>query len=403
MQKVNERSVILLVMLLQFVFLTTTMMIMPMGPDLTLAIGLNPSDIGYLNGAATLAAAFTGILLAPYLDKFDRKKLLIIFCLGKAVTTILCLFAWDTTSLMTILVVSALFGGPAGAVMLSVIMDIVPPEQRGKAMGMVSSSFAIAAIIGIPSTLELSRLFGWTVPFIVTGGLATVLTLFVACRLPKMNAHLDKRENSVHLSKMISRPEIVIALMLVCSHMLGHFLIVPNIASFFVFNLNYPREELGLLYLVGGISSIVLLQITGRLLDKGIALVLSTVLTLIIVTSIYSGFVSLGAMPALLTFTLFMAATSARNSTTMAIVSQIPAPQERAGFMSFYTTFGNISAGIAGFISAKLLSSSDSGALNGMGEVGSIAIALLLIHPILIFFILKRMGKKELSRRVNLA
>jgi len=403
MKKINERSIILLIMVLQFIFLTTTMMIMPMGPDLTKAIGLNPADIGYLNGAATLAAAITGILLAPILDKFDRKKLLITFCLGKAVTTILCLFAWDTSSLMTILVVSALFGGPAGAVMLSVIMDIVPPEQRGKAMGMVSSSFAIAAIIGIPSMLELSRWFGWTVPFIVTGSLAVILTLLVTSRLPAMTAHLNNKRPPMQLREMISRPEIMIALILVCSHMMGHFLIVPNIASFFIFNLDYPREELGLLYLVGGIASIVLLQITGRLLDKGLALLLSLVLTLVIVATIYGGFVSSGVIPALLVFTLFMAATSARNSTTMAVISQLPAPHERAGFMSFYTTIGNISAGLAGFISAQLLSSTSTGTLSGMGQVGSIAMILMLIHPVLIFIMLKRLGNSGIPQRPKLA
>ncbi|TQV87112.1 MFS transporter [Aliikangiella coralliicola] len=390
MREANTRGVIILIMLLQFVFLTTTMMIMPLGPELAESIAMDPADIGYLNGFATLAAAIAGIMLAPILDRYDRRKLLLIACLGKAITTLLCAVAWDTQSLIFILIISALFGGPAGAVMLSVIMDLIPPQQRGKAMAMVSSAFSLSAIIGIPTMLQLASWKNWTLPFLTTGVLGATLCLVAVSQLPKMTEHINREKPKLDLKKLLSKPEIVMALALVSCHMLGHFMIVPNIATFFVFNLDYPKDSLGLLYLVGGIASLITLQLTGRILDKGFPMMLASTLTAIIIFSIIAGFIAPGLIPVMLVFALFMAATSARNSSTMAVVSKIPAPHERAGFMSFYTTVGNISAGLAGFVSAQILSVDTTNEIQGMPQLAGLAVILMSLHPVILFLLLRR-------------
>ena len=53
------------------------MMIMPLGPDFVRELDMPADRIGYLAGAATLAAALGSALSAAWLDRFERKPVLL--------------------------------------------------------------------------------------------------------------------------------------------------------------------------------------------------------------------------------------------------------------------------------------------------------------------------------------
>ena len=59
---------------------------------------------------------------------------------------------WATLKAAALSVVLAgIFGGPASALSLAIIADVIPPHRRGKAMGTVMGSFALASILGLPA------------------------------------------------------------------------------------------------------------------------------------------------------------------------------------------------------------------------------------------------------------
>jgi hypothetical protein len=41
------------------------MMVMPLGPDLVISLGMQPEQTGYFSGGATLGAALMGLIAAP--------------------------------------------------------------------------------------------------------------------------------------------------------------------------------------------------------------------------------------------------------------------------------------------------------------------------------------------------
>ena len=74
----TEGRVIALVTLLQFINIMDFMMVMPLGPDFALALGMDVSNVGIVAGAYTLMAAVVALFGAQYLDRFDRRPALLI-------------------------------------------------------------------------------------------------------------------------------------------------------------------------------------------------------------------------------------------------------------------------------------------------------------------------------------
>lgn len=52
-----------------------------------------------------------------------------------------------------------------GAMVFSIVGDIIPEYRRGAATGTVMSAFSLAAVVGLPIGLFLSNFSDWRAPF----------------------------------------------------------------------------------------------------------------------------------------------------------------------------------------------------------------------------------------------
>src|SRR5690606_1735584 len=98
-------------------------------------------------------------------------------------------------------------------------------------------------------------LFNFRAPFFAVAALGLLVTLAARVMLPELRAHLDRPREKTGRGGSLLSPSSLLCLGGMGIVMLGVFSIVPNIATFVEFNLGYPRELLGTLYLVGGIAS----------------------------------------------------------------------------------------------------------------------------------------------------
>jgi len=147
-------------------------------------------------------------------------------------------------------------------------------------------------------------------------------------------------------------PMFMIALSAVAISMFGHFLFVPNLSIFFQFNLGFPREQIGLLYLFGGIFSIVTIRLCGQLSDKGMVLQVLIVTSLVIVLTIYMGFIQKPEFSVYLIFILFMAASSSRTASVTTVRSRVPLPHQRVAYMTYQGALSGIVASMASIVSS---------------------------------------------------
>lgn len=387
MRSLSERNLLLLIAAVQFINILDFMMVMPMGPDFAKALGIPVSELGIIGGSYTAAAAFSGFLGVFFLDRMDRRTALLVALAGLVVSTAAGAAAQGLPSLVAARIAAGLFGGPATSVSQAIVADVIPPERRGKAMGVVMSAFSVASVLGVPLGLELSRLAGWHAPFLFVAGLGLLVFVGALGLLPSMRGHLSEGPRRAPVPwKMLTDPLPATALLATALMTSGVFLLVPNLSAYLQFNLGYPRERLGLLYLIGGTLGFVANGVIGRLVDRHGAVPVVAFGTALHVAVLWTGMIRpVEALPVLLIFVGFMLSGSFRMLPMSALSSRVPPPSERAGFMSFQSVVQHLASAIGAVVSSRLLIAEGSGRLLHFPLVATISAVLASLIPLLLW------------------
>lgn len=394
----SERTIIFVVGAVQFVNILDFMMVMPLGPDFAKELGIPLSALGYIGGSYTAAAAVSGVLGSLILDRFDRRTALFFSMLGLAIGTFAGAGARGLATLMAARVIAGLFGGPATSVAYAVIADVVPEERRGRAMGAVMGAFAAASVLGVPAGLELSRLFGWRSPFLAVGAVGLLLAFFGRWKLPSLRGHVDAvaREGQAGFDELLRGRGVLLSYLLTALTMGSTFIIVPNISAYLQMNLAYPRDRLGVLYMVGGVVNFAATRWVGWLVDRYGAARMATLGCLFVSLVVYAGFVVMPPMlPVMLIFVGFMGAMAFRNVSYNTLTSKVPTPRIRARFMSIQSAVQHIAAAVGAFLSAHMLHELPDKTLSGIPATAWTSISLMLVLPFVFLALERRVRPPE--------
>lgn len=395
---VSERKVLAVLALVQFVNVLDFMMVMPLGPDFAAALHIPSSNLGLIAGSYTAAAAVSGLAGMLFLDRFDRRVALLLALAGLVVGTLAGGLATGLGTLMAARVVAGLFGGPASALALAIIADVVPPARRGQALGAVMGAFSVASVLGVPAGLELAHRGDWRTPFFAVAGLGAVVAFAAASLLPALTLHLRAAELSPPLGalQVVRRPVVLLAMAANLVTMLSVFVIVPNIATYLQFNLDYPRARLGVLYLVGGVFSFFTMRIAGRLADRFGPSLIVAFGTALFIAAVLAGFAfERSLVPVMVVFVSFMVAGAFRMVPMNALATRVPRPTERAAYMSVQSTVQHVGAAIGAAASAAILVEQPGGRLSHMREVAWISAALGVALPLLLWAVERRVRAAE--------
>lgn len=331
-----------LALLVNMLSMGSMMMVMPLGPDLVISLGMLPEQTGYFSGGATLGAALMGLIAAPWLDRVNRKPALLVLLTLRFLLLMACALVQNSQQLLVLFVLSGCVAGPLAAILMAAVLDLVPPAERGRRLAYVGMAFSLAAILVVPIALVLAQWFGWQSPFLLFGVCGLLLALLCATLLPSLP--VSRAPHGSGLRQLLASPLCQGALFILCLQMFGHFLLIPHFANYFQFNLAFPREQIAALYLCGGLASMATMRLCGSWIDQGRAQAAILITSLLLALITLLGFAMPVGVPVYLLFTLFMALSSARSSTTLAITASIPAPHQRAAFMSFQGTVTNVAA-----------------------------------------------------------
>jgi len=399
--KSNERAIVLTVAAVQFVNILDFMIVMPLGPDFAAALGIPVSHLGVIGGSYTAAAAIAGIAGSFFLDRFDRRTALIACLAGLTCGTTLCSAAAGLWSLSGARVLAGCFGGPATSISISIIADVVPPERRGRAMGIVMSAFSVASVLGVPAGLELARIGSWRLPFIAVAGLGAAAMLLAWWLLPPLRDHTREAGAPAGWAgtrEMLRQPPVIFSFMLAFATMMGAFILVPNLAAYMMGNLGFPRERLGLLYLAGGALSFLAMQACGPVIDRiGAFKVASAGIGLLLLV-LYTGFVSyVPGLPVSVIFVAYMLAMSVRNVAYNTLTSRVPRPKERARFLSLRSAVQHMAAATGAFLSARMLRELPGGALDGIPRISQVSMTLIATLPFLFWIVERHVTAQERS------
>lgn len=392
---ISERAALLVLASVHFVNILDFMMVMPMGPDFARALGVPMNHLGIIGGAYTASATVVGIAGSILLDKWERRSALTMSVLGLGLATMSGALASGTMSLVCARVAAGAFGGIAATLCFSIVADIVPEERRGRATALVASGFSLSSILGVPAGLELARRGGWRAPFLVVGVIALILAVAARLLLPKLRAHLDAKEKPAPLP-IDARMGLSFAA-LGCA-ILGNFLLVPNLSAYLQLNMGFPREYMGLLYLIGGLGSLGTMRLSGVWTDRAGALRPVFIATILVsLTLTFGAVLQPPWLPSAVFFAVFMSCNAARWVALNALASRVPPPSARGRFLSAQSAFSHAACAIAAFASAAFLSEDPSGKLVGMPALAATAAVLGLGVPVAVWRLEKLLPSRRLA------
>ena len=382
-----ERRVILLVALVQLINVLDFVMVMPLGQDFARALDIPESRLGLVGGSYTLSAAFAGLLSARFLDRFDRRRALTVAMLGLVTATAAGGLAQGLGSLMAARVVAGAFGGPATSLALAIVADVVPVERRGRALGVVMAAFSVASVIGIPAGLAAAQAGSWRTPFFALAGLGLAVTLFATTMLPSLRLHLaGDRTSRTPTAVLLRRPAIQMALGATAAMTFSVFMIVPYVRSFLENNYLYPTDRIMYLYLVGGIASFVVVRLTGRAVDRLGSSPVALAGTALISACLLIGFLPAHpVVPVMVVFTAFMCTASLRGVPLSTLTSRLPAPHERAQYMSLQSAVQHLASATGAILASQILATGEGGRLDHMDVLVYLAVGCGALMPFLLW------------------
>lgn len=376
-QEKNQKETLILYILaaIMFTVILDFMIVMPLGPQLMTVWSIGASEFGLIVSAYTFSAGVTGLLAAFFIDRFDRKNLTLFLYIGFTIGTLLCAVSTSHVFMIVARIITGAFGGVLGAVVFSIIGDIVPYSRRGAAMGIVMTAFSAASVAGVPFGLFLASLYGWHSPFFLLVGLCVLLSVFIYFVLPNLKSHLEHHV-VVHpfetIKVVFTNKNHLWAFSLMLILMLSGFSVIPYIATYMSKNVGVSAQELSLVYLFGGLATIFSSRIFGKLADKYGKLKVFTANTILCSIPIIGitnwPVTSIWMMLPMSTF--FFIVLNGRMVPAMAMISASASPKIRGSFMSFNSSVQQISSGIASLVAGLIIGSTISGELTNYWIVG---------------------------------
>jgi predicted MFS family arabinose efflux permease len=379
---ISERKLVFLIGAGQFINTLDFSMVLPLGPDFGKALGIPVSKLGMVSASYIVAEVAAGIAGAFFLDRFDRRRALAVALTGLVVGTAACGLATGFVSLVAARMLAGLFGGIGETLAFTILSDAVAPERRGRAMGAIQSSFAVASVLGVPAGLELARLGGWRAPFFTLAALGALVTAAAMSMLPPQRAHLSTQPTPFR--EMLRQPLVRLALTAAAIGTIAHYTLVPNLSAFVQFNRGYPRDRLGLIYLIGGAFIFGTMRLAGWLTDRYGAPRVTMFGTALYTTVLIVGFIHpVDAIPVLVVFVVFMISSSFRFVPMQALLSRIPAPHERARFTSTQSVVQCAGEATGAMLGAQILTEHRDGSLAGIDDLAWLAIAMMFVFAAL--------------------
>lgn len=390
-----QKLVVMLMAFLQFSIILDFMVMSPLGAMLMPALQITPSQFGLAVSAYAFSAGISAISAAGFADRFDRKSLLLFLYAGFILGTFLCAIAPTFHFLLFGRIVTGIFGGVIGSVVLAITTDLFSLQMRGRVMGVVQTAFAASQILGLPIGLYFANIWGWHAPFTMIVVVSVTVWGIIMLYLKPVDAHLKlptDKNPFLHLWSTVTNSQYVLAFAATGLLTLGGYMLMPFGSAFTVHNLGIDLEQLPILYLVTGVSAIAVGPLVGRASDtcgKFNVFLFGAVLTMIMV-AIYT---NLGTTPlpwVLLVNVLLFVGIFARMIPTQALISAIPDPGSRGAFMAVNSSLQQISGGVASVLAGLIVAQGSTGKLEHFEHLGFILITTVLFTLGMMYLIHRR-------------
>ncbi len=383
----SERLLIALLTAIQFTYMVDFVLMMPLGPQLQRELHCDAQAFSVLVASCVIAGGIVALGAASFIDRFDRRRLLLAVYAGMTLATIACGLCDHYATLLCARIAAGGCGGLIGSLVMTIIGARIPYQRRGMATGAVMAAFSLASVLGIPIGLLLAQGASWTLPFLALGGVGVAVLVATMRILEPMREHLGEARRGPWemLQQVVGNAQHRQAFALTISLTFAGFSVIPLLATYLVRNAGLAEGNLLWLYGIGGLVTMVTGPLIGRLADRFgkhalfMAVAGLSVLPIVAVTNLPP----VGELAVLSISVVFVMLVSGRFVPAMAIITQAADPAVRGGFQACNTAVQSMSSGAAALIAGLLVGQDGDGRLVGYAHAGWIAVAATAISIVL--------------------
>ncbi|HXV60671.1 MAG TPA: MFS transporter [Vicinamibacteria bacterium] len=338
--------------------LVDNQLIAPILPEIASSFGTGEAAVGRTVSGYALAAALAALLVGPFSDASGRKRFLVLAGAGFALASGLVVFADTFVVFAVARILTGACAGVISALVVAGIADLVPYERRGRIMSWVAAAYFAAPILGVPLGSWAADRLGWRTNYAAFASAGVLCAWFIQVWF---------REGPVSASPSAKRWPRYWAFLTARSTAAGAlsaFFVTGGLAGFLLFLGAYLRErfslsltEIGLVFLLCGLASLVGAFLAGRISDRigklRVALTGSVVLGLAVVLVPYAAGYTLYVLLGLVGLSA-----AARIAPLQSLVTELVAREERGSYVAFRNTLSQCGMAAAAALGASLYESS---------------------------------------------
>jgi predicted MFS family arabinose efflux permease len=391
--KINEGLLLFILAAINFTHIMDFVIMAPLGPLLKKEFHIDTRESSFLIAVYTLSAGISGFLGTFVIDRFDRRKVLLFMYAGFTISNLFCALTDSYQHFLIARIVAGMFGGVLGALVMAIVGDAIPYERRGKATGIVMSSFSVASVVGIPLGLFLAAKIQWQMPFVMLTAISALVCVTAFFIMPSMTGHiagfidiLDRkdegffhktlREARMTLSSIFGNANLRWSLLFMVLLMIAGLTIVPFLSDYTVYNVGLDQEkELPWIYFWGGLATAVSGPVVGKLADKYgkqkmfMICAIISIIPILIVTNM--GKLELSTV--LIFSTMFFIFFGGRFVPAMSMITSSVEPKLRGSFMSINSSMMQVGSFIATFGAGLIIQNGPNGELINYNYIGIFA------------------------------
>ncbi|WP_027576898.1 MFS transporter [Bradyrhizobium sp. WSM1743] len=400
-----QALLIALLAFMQFTIILDFIIMSPLGAILMPSLNITAGQFGVAVSAYAFSAGLSGILAAGFADRFDRKRLLLFFYVGFTLGTLLCAAAQNYHVLLLGRIVTGLFGGVIGSVVLAIITDLFPLQMRGRVMGFIQTAFAASQVLGIPAGLFLANHWNWHVCFVAIVVLSIAAIAIIAFAMEPVDAHLKLKQDRNpfhHLIATVAEPRYTLAFAVTTLLATGGYMLMPFSSAYTVHNLGIDITHLPTIYLVSGLFSIVTGPLVGRASDafgKYPTFVFGCAMTVLMVL-IYTNLGHVSLVTAITVNVLMFIGIFSRMIPSQALMSAIPAPDQRGSFSAVSASLQQLSGGLGSVLAGAIIAQGADGSLIHFDRIGYVVVTTTIVTLVMMYFVQKAVAERAGKRVV---
>ncbi len=378
-----QKFVVGLLALLQFAVILDFMLMSPLGVFIMPALSISTEQFGKAVSAYAFSAGISGFVAAGFADRFDRKKILMFFYTGFLLGTLGCGLAPTYELLLAARIVTGIFGGVIGSVVLAIATDLFEISLRGRVMGLIQTAFAASQVLGLAMGLYFAKHWDWHMPFLVLAGIGVLGLGVIAMKLKPVDGHLGKpQEHSpfMHLWHTLTEPRHLLPYLTVTLLATGGFMLLPFSSAFLVHNIGIDASHLPTIYFCTGICTIVFGPMIGKSADrfgKFRVFLFGSALSILMVM-VYTRLQQTPIVVVILINVAMFVGIFSRMIPFQALSSQIPEATRRGAYNAISSSIQQVSGGIASLVAGHIVSQGADGRIEHFDVVGDVVVGTTL-------------------------